>query len=311
MDIPKTQFLNLPNDRKVAYAEFGSPSSQTTLFYFHGFPSCHVEALGFQPTALKHNVRIISITRPGYGQSTDVPNRTLLDWPDDVLNLADHLKVQRFGVMGVSGGGPYAFACLKKIPPERLIAAGIVCGMYPATLGLSGMLMSVRMLLNVSAWAPSLVAWISNWQMGKIKAAEEASKDGDGLEDFLNQEMKNRPAVDVEVWRNNEGGFRDALVAAVREMMVADNVGQAMGHEGYLLGNAWGFDLGDLDIGNDRVVMWHGTEDGNCPLRMAEESVKILGDGAELRIAEGEAHVSLVVRKADEIIATMKEMMTR
>jgi len=57
--------------------------------------------------------------------------RKILDWSDDVVELADALRVDHFAVLGWSGGGPYAAACALKIP-ERLTATAIVCGMDPA-----------------------------------------------------------------------------------------------------------------------------------------------------------------------------------
>lgn len=78
-------------------------------------------------------MRVISTDRPGIGLSDYKENRKLLDWPDDVVQLADYLKIKRFSLMGVSGGGPYAAACAYKIP-ERIIKAGIVVGLAPVNV---------------------------------------------------------------------------------------------------------------------------------------------------------------------------------
>jgi pimeloyl-ACP methyl ester carboxylesterase len=76
-------------------------------------------------------VRLIAVDRPGYGMSDAKRGRTLLDWPDDVIELADALSLEKFAVMGVSGGGPYGLSCAFKIP-ERLTKTVIVGGMGPA-----------------------------------------------------------------------------------------------------------------------------------------------------------------------------------
>ena len=39
------------------------------------------------------------------------PGRSLLDWPRDVAELADHLGIERFSIVAWSGGGPYGLAC--------------------------------------------------------------------------------------------------------------------------------------------------------------------------------------------------------
>ncbi len=61
------------------------------------------------------------------GLSDFEPGRKILDWPNDVIQLADALEIDRFGVEGVSGGGPYAAACAYKIP-DRL---GSLTGLNP------------------------------------------------------------------------------------------------------------------------------------------------------------------------------------
>ena len=180
MDPRNEKFLTLADGRTLAFSIFGSSSAESTIFYFHGFPSSQFEAQLVHYAAVRHNVKIISASRPGFAKSSYDPNRTLLDWPTDVLALADHLRVPRFGVLGVSGGGPYAFACLERIPPERLAAAGIVCGLYPPSLGYSGMMMTTRVLFAVSPWLPGLIALVANYQFGRMKAAEDAAFAKDG-----------------------------------------------------------------------------------------------------------------------------------
>jgi pimeloyl-ACP methyl ester carboxylesterase len=75
-------------------------------------------------------IRMIVVDRPGYGLSDFQEDRTYLDWPDDVSELADHLGIDRFAVLGWSSGGPYVAAVAHEIP-ERLTVAAIVDGEAP------------------------------------------------------------------------------------------------------------------------------------------------------------------------------------
>ena len=113
MTPPRTyQTTTLPDGRTLAYAEYGDPDGRP-LFFFHGFGGTHL-GWGYLESncdALNAGVRIISPDRPGTGRSTFMPNRQFTDWPADVTALADALGLDRFGVLGVSGGGPYALAC--------------------------------------------------------------------------------------------------------------------------------------------------------------------------------------------------------
>src|SRR4051794_20731127 len=121
--------LRLSDGRRLAYCEYGSPAGKPVL-YFHGWPGSRLEAKLADPVAKKFNAKIIAIDRPGFGMSDFKPNRTLLDWPLDVCELADALGLDRFAVVGVSGGGPYALACARRIP-ERLTSVAVICGVGP------------------------------------------------------------------------------------------------------------------------------------------------------------------------------------
>src|SRR5438132_13833586 len=65
---------------------------------------------GVADAAARHGVRLIAADRPGMGGSDHQPGRTVLDWPADVRVLADHLGLDRFAVLGYSGGVPFAAA---------------------------------------------------------------------------------------------------------------------------------------------------------------------------------------------------------
>ena len=64
------------------------------------------------------------------GLSAFQPGRGLIDWPDDVVELAATLRLDRFAVLGISGGGPYAAVCAWKLA-DRLTGAGIVSSLAP------------------------------------------------------------------------------------------------------------------------------------------------------------------------------------
>ena len=88
-------------------------------------------------------MRVIAPDRPGYGLSDFKKKRTIADWTDDVVELADALGLGRFAVAGISGGGPYAAAAALRIS-DRLTFAAIISGVGPfeaagATEGMSRM----------------------------------------------------------------------------------------------------------------------------------------------------------------------------
>ena len=112
--------IKLKDGRTLGYIDLGNKDAKNVLFHFHGFPGSRLEAnLLSEMDIDMTNIRLISIDRPGMGLSDFKKNRTLLDWPEDVVELADALGIDKFAVEGISGGGPYAAACAYKIP-DRL-----------------------------------------------------------------------------------------------------------------------------------------------------------------------------------------------
>ena len=120
------QQFTLPNGRRLGYDEHGTPDGHP-IFYFHGTPSARIEWTLWEADALIQtlHLRIITVDRPGMGLSDFQQGRCLTDWPIDVAALADHLRLDRFAVLGFSGGVPYAAACATRIP-DRLTAVGLV-----------------------------------------------------------------------------------------------------------------------------------------------------------------------------------------
>ena len=125
------QRITLSNGRVLGYDEYG-PSDGAPLFYFHGTPSSRLEwrLFGGEPLAMHQQLRVIAIDRPGMGLSDVQVGRRLSDWPADVAALADALGIERFAVLGFSGGGPYAAVCALALP-ARLTSVAIVSGAGP------------------------------------------------------------------------------------------------------------------------------------------------------------------------------------
>lgn len=100
------------------------------MFYFHGGPGSRLEGLLYENYNRKLGIRMISIDRPGYGRSDYQQDRIYTDMANDIGQLADHLNIDKFIIMGWSSGGPYAAVCAHELP-ERVAGAIIVAGEGP------------------------------------------------------------------------------------------------------------------------------------------------------------------------------------
>jgi pimeloyl-ACP methyl ester carboxylesterase len=92
----------------MAYCEWGEPDG-TPVVLLHGAPGSRLICPNEQATEAA-GVRLLTIDRPGYGRSDPRPGATLLDWPDDYLDLADRIDLPPCPVLGWSAGGRYALA---------------------------------------------------------------------------------------------------------------------------------------------------------------------------------------------------------
>ncbi|MBV1910339.1 MAG: alpha/beta hydrolase [Kangiellaceae bacterium] len=121
-----TKYHILSDHRILCYQEFGDTKGMP-VFYSHTTSGSKAEGQFFHKAAKHFGLRLICMDRPGIGGSSYLPKRTLLDYPKDVVELADELRFDNFGVMGWSGGGAYALATSCAIP-ERLLFCSIIAG---------------------------------------------------------------------------------------------------------------------------------------------------------------------------------------
>ena len=116
------QVIVLPDGRHLGYFIVGEGKP---VIYFHGTASSRLEVRLLTEFAHKAQLQIICIDRPGYGLSTFMPRKSLCDFTGDINFLVDHLGIERFGVIGWSGGGAFALAYVALFP-ERMTRALVV-----------------------------------------------------------------------------------------------------------------------------------------------------------------------------------------
>jgi pimeloyl-ACP methyl ester carboxylesterase len=293
------QTLTLPDTRNLGFATYGSTNpSDPVIFLFHGLPGCRIVGRSWNKLCKTIGARLITIDRPGCGLST-LADRGLIDWPEDVVSLADHLGIERFSVLGASGGGPYALACARFIPKERLRGTTVVCGIGPidALLDtvpyLSWRLMGItKWLLKVAARylvLPSLVRPYRTTDPSRLKRVLE--------DQSVTPEEKAQISEDSDSDTN-----LDDVVATLLEAF-KQGTGGCM-QDGTVLCRDWGFDLKNVE--SERVWMVHGDQDVQAPLKVAQWINEKLG-GKSLRILEGKTHFTIWKDHSEEIFRQSAE----
>ena len=128
----KEEDLVLGDGRTLHYYDWkpGFSEPELTVFWHHGTPNIGMPPAPLFAASVEMGIRWIGYDRPGYGGSTARSGRDVASCADDVARIADQLGVERFAVMGHSGGGPHALACAALLPKRVLAAVGIA-GLAP------------------------------------------------------------------------------------------------------------------------------------------------------------------------------------
>jgi pimeloyl-ACP methyl ester carboxylesterase len=246
--------IRLRDGRRLAYAEYGD-SQGKPIFFFHGTPGSRLFHHPDTSVAASAGARVIAIDRPGFGRSDFKPDRTLLDWPSDIVQLADALNIQRFAVMGYSGGGPYAAVCASSIS-DRLTAAGLVSSIAPLdspeiTRGMHGM---GHMFFSLERHLPPLA---------KLSCR------------LICATWRSNPDLYFKAQLNGLYDSREAqaLLPVMKAMLTADLLEAVRdGTHGItcdleILAKPWGFQLHVIPT---NVFLWHGENDTQAPVAMGK-----------------------------------------
>jgi len=269
--------ITLPDGRRLAYAEFGKPDGYPVL-YFHGSPASRLEPMLIGDEAFSQfGLRIIAPDRPGMGQSGFQPRRGFSDWPADVIALADTLGLDRFSILGNSGGGGYAAVCAAKIP-ERLRAVVIVSGGWQMNWpeALDNLPPVNRLFMNISRRAPILLPIFLKMMAGSPK---------DKPEQTLAQFKMSMPVADYAVLEKRPSCVHN-LMQMIRESMAQGTKGAVWDMRLYV--RDWDFRLDEIHM---LLKLFHGEQDRNAPMASVRKAMTMLPN-AELVTYENEAHLS-------------------
>ena len=215
----------LPDGRIIEYWE-GGDADGVGVIYHPGTPSTRVVGRWGHEAAVEAGVRLVSVSRPGYGGSTTLRTASLLAVGRDTAALANHLGLDDFAVVGCSGGGPFAVATAIA-DPDGVRALGVVGGVGPwRLLDEPSSLPEERAMLALATLDDAV---------DDIIAGETAPFVGDDRYRAL--------------WRENM-----RLVLANVDGGVMDNLAW---------GGAWDIDLGDVVA---PTMLWYGENDERCPL---------------------------------------------
>jgi len=272
--------LDLGNGRTLHWYDTGAEGSagRLAVFYHHGTPNIGSPPAPLFPASERLGLRWLGYDRPGYGGSTPRPDRDVASAAGDVARIADELGLDRFAVLGHSGGGPHALAC-GALLADRVLAVVSISGLAP--YGAANLDWFAGM--NASA-AASLRAATEG------RAAKERYEASAGFDPEMFTPADHAALGGTWSWfgsvvgpalENGQGGAIDDDLAYVAP---------------------WGFDAAQVRA---PVLFLHGGQDRIAP---SSHSQWLAGScpSAELRLYPDDGHIS-VLNSAESALDWLKE----
>ena len=283
----ETKVMELPDGRELAWLELGDVNDPA-VFIFHGTPGSRLQVSFDEAAITAARVRFIAVDRPGYGHSAFQRGRRLADWPSDISCLADHLGVDAFSVVGISGGGPHAAACARFLP-DRVRCAGIVSGVGPLVERGSEaeMMLFNRLVTRLARRSPHLVSPLFALSTWLFRRWPERS---------IRATLGQFPRSDVEVMSRRE--VQSAYIDSYRR--APSTTARAAAQDFSLFASQWGFRLEDV---TPLVHVWHGDQDRNVPISHGHLQAECI-PGARMHECPGEGHL-LALDRLGEILRTV------
>lgn len=269
------RLMRLRDGRNLEYFILG-PKSGDPVVHFDALAGITVDMIG-RPAAVlahleQHNIRLITPCRPGGFRSSPKPMTSLCDFSPDIVELLDHLSVDRFAIFSVSFGAGSALAVAHDLQArvDRVVLSspqfpeytppnwrdldlfyqmsGVLGRKWPAMLRQMLPFLIRSIMQNVDRYFDRYIS--------KTKSAADVA------------------ALSSPFLRSRMAEMLAERTAAGMSGMVEENVLNAQG---------WDFDVGAIEV---PVEIYHGALDNVAPLAGAALMAERLPNGRLTQLLE-------------------------
>jgi pimeloyl-ACP methyl ester carboxylesterase len=258
--------LELGDGRTLHVYDTGDAYGRLAVFWHHGTPNIGMPPEPLFAVAEDLGIRWVSYDRPGYGGSTPDPGRNLASAAAGVSAVADRLGIDRFALMGHSGGGSHALAC-GALLEERVVGMVSVAGLAP--YGAEG-------LDFFAGMAPSGVASLGAAAEGRVAKERFQASDAEYDPEFT--------AADHAALEGEWSWFADVVGPAVEggpDGLIDDDLAYV---------SPWGADPTGAKA---PILLLHGGRDRVVPSSHGEWLARHC-PSAELRLYADDGHISVL-----------------
>jgi pimeloyl-ACP methyl ester carboxylesterase len=285
----ETTHIPTADGRRLDVYIGGDPDGPAgTVLYHHGSPSSGILPPSWDAAAAARGLRLVGFSRAGYGSSSRREGRSVADNVTDAVEVLDAVGAAQAWVLGWSGGGPHAIACVA-VAPDRFPEAATIGGVapYPAD-GLDwfdGMGPENIEEFQATLDDPqnSIRSAERDWPKWRNVTGPEVADALGGLIDHVDR-------------GSLTGEFADYLAAGSREALRESYWGWV--DDDWAFTRAWGFDLGSMSA---PVHIWQGGHDKMVPFGHGAWIAEHCGSACPHLLPE-QGHLTLAVDSIPQIL---------
>jgi pimeloyl-ACP methyl ester carboxylesterase len=284
--------VRTPDGRTLAVEVAGDPGGRPVLVH-NGTPnSRHLYAPAAADAAAR-GLRLIGYDRPGYGESTPQPGRTVADCAADVRAICAGLGIERLAMWGVSGGGPHVLACAALLPDLVAAAAS---------------------LASLAPWDAEGLDWFEGMGQDNADDFKLLKSDEEAARAKLESEREENLAASAEDLAELlktlltpvdaaalTGEFAEHLVYTAHEGL-APGI-QGWWEDGVAFAGPWSFELSAIRV---PVLQMHGRHDQFVPFGHGQWLAAHI-PGVEARLLEDDGHLTLETQRIGEVHAWLAD----
>jgi pimeloyl-ACP methyl ester carboxylesterase len=274
-------------DGRELCVEVADGDHERTVLVHCGTPNSRLLFESWVGDATARGIGLISYDRPGYGGSSPQPGHSVADAAADVRAIAEELGIERLGVWGFSGGGPYTLACAALLPD--LVTGAAVVG-------------------SVAPWgAPELDFFTGmgedNVEDIQLYHADPEAARAKGREE-REEAISVTPEQLLESWKSLlsdvdaavlTGEFASYVVRCMRDGLAPGD--QGWWDDGVAHMAPWGFEFDSIQV---PVQVWHGRHDRFVPFQHGQWLAEHV-PGAEPHLSDTDGHLTLLVNRFADI----------